>query len=313
MIREKLKAEFFHLHFNNGIPSSEIELINLSILLLDVELIVTSVFENKGKLAYLRQLEEAGKIKLHLLKTSDFGEIGPDDLISVLVHNKSKALISLSHANCFTGILLPVKDISAIAKQYNAWFHLDSTLMIGNYELDVSRLQVDFLSFDVSLINGPVGVGCLFVNENLVLSNDRFNQLRSTFKFSENKNSVLITGVKVAVQEALENLSEKGTRISELRDYFIAELEQRLRLKAIDNYMKKKGLWNQLSFFAPKEKFGKYLIEKLDLNGFIVSKNVYPLELDDFQNNHFINISLSTETTKEEIDSFRSFMQDIVK
>jgi cysteine desulfurase len=133
-ISERLKAESYHLYFTNGLPQSEIELINLSVLQLNVELIITTVFETTDKLNYLKYLEEAGKIELHILKTSEFGEIDLEDLKSILEANKSIALISLSHANRFTGVLLPVKDISNMAKQSNAFFHLDSTQMIGKYE-----------------------------------------------------------------------------------------------------------------------------------------------------------------------------------
>ncbi len=312
-INERLKAESCHLYFTNGLPQSEIELINLSVLQLDVELIITSLFERKEKLNYLKNLAEAGRINLHLLRTSDFGEIDLEDLKHILEANKSKALISLSHTNSFTGVLLPVKDISGLAKQNNAYFHLDSSLMIGKYELDLSRMDVDFLSLDVNLINGPVGIGCLFVNENIATSNNQFNLMRSTLKSTENRNIVLISAVGVALSNACENIREKQIKTSELRNYFIAELENKLQLKTVGNFLKKKGLFNQLAFFASKEKLGNYFIENLDLNGFIVSKNGYPIDLSDFRDNYFINISFSIGSIEEEIDSFVSFMKCIEK
>ncbi len=307
-ICERLKAESYHLYFTNGLIQSVLELINLSVLQLDVDLIITSLFENKEKLNYLKLIKEAGKIELHLLKTSDFGEIDIEDLKHVLEANKSKVLISLSHANSFTGGLLPVKDISNVAKQYKAYFHLDSTLMIGKYELDLSRVNVDFLSFDVNLINGPVGIGCLFINENLATSNVQFNQLRSSFKSAESRNIFLIVGANVALSKAFENLSEIQKKTQELRTNFISEIENKLQLKTIDLFLKKKGLFNQLAFFAPKKEFGKYLVEKLDLNGFVVSKKKYPVKVDVFAEHHFVNISLSAELSKQQIGQFVDFL-----
>jgi cysteine sulfinate desulfinase/cysteine desulfurase-like protein len=179
--------------------------------------------------------------------------------------------------------------------------------------IDLSRINVDFLSLDVNLINGPVGIGCLFINENMEISNIQFNQLRRTLKSTENKNIVLISGAGVALSNALKNMKEKQVRTIELKNYFIAELENKLRVKTIDNFLKKRALFNQLAFFVQKEEFGNYFIEKLDLNGFVVSKNGYLFELSDFQENYFINISLSTESTKDEIDSFLSFIKGILK
>ncbi len=310
IINEKLNANSFHLSFTNGTLQAAIELINLSVLLLDVKLVVTSVFEDEAKLKYIRQLKEAGKVELYLLKTSDFGEIDLEDLKNILAKSELKTLISLSHVNSFSGVLLPVKDIAALAKQHNALFYLDSSLMIGKYELDLSRIDIDFLSFDASLINGPVGVGSLFVNESLAVSNEQFGKLEFALQSIENKNVVLVLGFKHALLRALENINNWQEKVIELKSYFVAELETKHGLNTLDHFLKKKGLFNQLAFFAPKEKFGKYLIEKLDLNGFIVSKKYYPLKLNNFLEHHFVNISIPINSTKQEIDAFLNFVQN---
>ena len=280
---------------------------------LDIKLVISSVFENKAKLNYLRQLEKAGKIELHFLKTSDFGEIDLEDLKQILEESESKTLISFSHANRFTGVLLPVKDITAIAKQYNAFFHLDSILVIGKYEIDLSRIEVDFLSLEANQINGPVGVGCLFMNEKLAISDEQFSQMKRIFESIENRSVILISGLKITLISAFEQVKDVQKNISELKSYFISELENRLQLKTLDQYLKKKGLFNQSAFFVPKEKFGKYLIENLDLNGFVVSKEKYPFVLKDFPESHFINISLSVLSTKEEVDIFLNFMRNVAQ
>lgn len=312
-ISEKLNANSYHFFFTNGFSQSILDLFNFSILYLDVELIITSIFESKTKLEYLKQLKKRGKINLYFVETTEFGEIELGNLKQLLEENKRQTLVSFSHANSFTGVLLPVKDIASVAKQYNAYFHLDSSLMIGNYKIDLSRIEVDFFSFNANLINGPVGIAAMLVNEQLATDNERYFQLKSSFRSVENRNIALIFGFKTALLQAFVAIKEKQKVSHKLKDCFREELKNKLQLGTLDFFLKKKGLFNQLAFFASKEEFGNYLIENLDRNGFIVGNWEYPIEINKMPDSHFINLSFSINFTKKMINTFITFLQSLQK
>ena len=309
-ITEVMKAQSYDVFYNSGGSKAEIDIINWSVLFLGVEIVITSAFEDEAKLNYLRHLVDSGKIELYLLKTSEFGLIDLDDLKTVLEAKSSNALISLSHANRYTGVLLPVKDIASMAKNNHLYFHLNASLTIGKYAINLNKIEVDFLTFDTSLINGPISVGVLFVNKYLSVSNSLYRNMVEAMQSIENKSAVLVVGMKIALQNAFQNVNDRQNKISELKIYFVEQLHQKLGLKTVDTSLKKKGLFNQLAFFVSEEEFGKYIIEKLDLNGFLVANKKYPVKINGFVDSHYINISLSEQITQKQVDAFLRFMQN---
>ncbi len=301
-IAEVLKLSAHEIFFSNGNQNSDVEIINHAVLFLKVKNIFTSIFENKHKLEYLKGLQSVGRINLNYIETSEFGEINLDYLKDKLSQIESKSLISLSHANLYTGILLPVKDVLAFCRTNHVYFHLDVSLTIGRYQIDFEKLKPDFVNFDSSLLQGPVGVGIQIINNKIEIDLKGYQCIAKSFAMLENKNLAQIMGFIKAFSISLLHIEDNRLILIKLREYFIIKANSALKLKALDIGSKKLGLYNLIPLYMDKNIVGDYLIEKLDLNGIFVQNSGFPIDI--YPNQQFLHIAINKDITENDIDYF---------
>ena len=99
------------------------------------------------------------KIIVKTLPIDENGFFKLNDLESMLDDNTK--LVSLSHALYNTGSILPVQKIGEILK--NIPFFIDSAQTVGCIEVDVSKINCDFMSFNGSKwLCGPMGTGLFY-------------------------------------------------------------------------------------------------------------------------------------------------------
>lgn len=79
----------------------------------------------------------------------------------ILAENKVK-LVSLLHISNITGMKYPIEEATRIAKKYGALVLIDAAQSISQVELDVSKLDCDFLAFSIHKMYGPTGLGILY-------------------------------------------------------------------------------------------------------------------------------------------------------
>ena len=77
-------------------------------------------------------------------------------------------IVSVQLANNETGVLHSIPELVSIAHEHGAYFHCDAVQALGKVPLDVSALRVDSASFSAHKIHGPKGVGFLFVRDGSV-------------------------------------------------------------------------------------------------------------------------------------------------
>jgi len=301
-IADKLKLSAHEIFFSHGNQNSDIEIINQAVLFLKIEHIFTSIFENKQKLEYLKNLQSAGKISLSYIETSEFGEIKLKDLNDKLSQIGSKSILSLSHANLYTGILLPVKDVLTICRTNHVYFHLDISLTIGRYQIDFEKFKPDFVNFDSSLLQGPVGVGIQIINNKIDMELNGYQCITNSFGILENKNLAQILGLYKAFSISLIHIETNRLGIIKLREYFLKKANSLLKIKVLIEANKKPGLYNLIPLYIDKNIGGDYFIEKLDLNGIFVQNLKFPIEINS--DRQFINIALNEGITEEDIDYF---------
>ncbi|MBF0274855.1 MAG: cysteine desulfurase [Nitrospinae bacterium] len=126
--------------------------------------IITSKIEHPSVIETCKYLESIG-FSVTYLNVDSCGRVVPDELESAI--NNKTFLISLQHANNEIGTIQNLESIALIAHKYNLIFHVDAVQSIGKVPLNLRELNIDLLSASAHKINGPKGVGFLYINERL--------------------------------------------------------------------------------------------------------------------------------------------------
>src|SRR5436853_2482727 len=122
--------------------------------------IITCVTEHKAVIDTCKKLEKQSYRVTYLAVQKD-GRISLDDLRGALTDKT--ILISIMTANNEIGVIQPVAEIGAIAKEKGILFHTDAVQAVGKIPFNVNDLKVDMASISAHKMYGPKGVGALFV------------------------------------------------------------------------------------------------------------------------------------------------------
>src|SRR2546426_2973769 len=122
--------------------------------------IITCVTEHKAVIDTCKRLEKEGYRVTYLPVQKD-GRISLDDLRSAITDKT--ILITIMMANNEIGVLQPIGEIGAIAKEKGILFHTDAVQAVGKVPFNVNELKVDMASISAHKMYGPKGVGALYV------------------------------------------------------------------------------------------------------------------------------------------------------
>lgn len=128
--------------------------------------------------------------------------------------------LSVQWVNNETGVIQPVEDLSAIARQHGARIHIDAAQAIGKLETDLNRLAPDFLTLTAHKINGVRGVGVLYARDPQMITPLRFGGTQEQGLHPGTENLAGIAGFGAAAQERLRELPGAIEYMGRLRDVF---------------------------------------------------------------------------------------------
>ena len=122
--------------------------------------IITCVTEHKAVIDTCKKLEKLGARVTYLPVQKD-GRISLDDLRNAIT--EKTILITIMTANNEIGVLQPVAEIGALAKEKSILFHTDAVQAAGKVPFDVNEIKADLVSITAHKMYGPKGVGALYV------------------------------------------------------------------------------------------------------------------------------------------------------
>ena len=175
--------------------------------------VITSAIEHDAILEPCKRLEKEG-YRISFLPVDKYGFVNPEDLKKEI--SNDTCLITIMYANNEVGTIQSIKKMIQIAREKNIIFHTDAVQAVGKIPIDVKELGVDLLSISSHKINGPKGVGALYIRNGvtispLILGGGQENGLRSG---TENVASII--GFGMACELAKNNMNENTDHLKKL-------------------------------------------------------------------------------------------------
>ena len=158
-------------------------------------------------------VDENGVIKLDQLKAA----IRPDTI-----------LISVMFANNEIGTIQPIEEIGAIAKEHGILFHTDAVQAYCQVPIDVDKMHIDMLSISGHKINGPKGIGFLYIRKGVKIRSFIHGGAQERKRRAGTENVPGIVGLGKAVEMAVADMAERTAKEIELRDRMIDAIYKRI-------------------------------------------------------------------------------------
>lgn len=177
--------------------------------------IITVKTEHKAVLETLKYLETKG-IEVTYLEVDTDGLISFDELHQNI--RDTTLMIVIMYVNNETGVIQDIGKIGQIAQDNGICFFSDATQAIGKLEVDVKTLNVDMLCFSGHKINGPKGVGVLYIRDGIELTQQIHGGSQEHGLRAGTYNTPLIVGIGIAVQLASNELEINYTKSAKLRE-----------------------------------------------------------------------------------------------
>jgi cysteine desulfurase NifS len=227
--------------------------------------IITSAIEHPSVLNTCKWLESQG-FTVTYLPVDSMGLVDPKDLRKEI--NDTTCLVSIMMANNETGVIQPIKELAAIAHENNISFHTDAVQAVGKIPVNVEDLQVDMLTVSSHKLQGPKGVGALYLKKGMELEPIITGGHQERGLRAGTENVLGIIGFGRAAELAMDGLSDSD-RIKTLRDRLENGIKEIISVAKINGHLKFR-LPNTLNVTFPKMR-GESMVIALDEYGISVS------------------------------------------
>lgn len=273
--------------------------------------IITTKIEHHAILHTCEYLEKERGAKITYLDVDENGIVKLDELEKAIT--PETILISVMFANNEIGSIQPIKEIGAIAKEHGILFHTDAVQAFGQVPINVDELGIDMLSSSGHKLNGPKGIGFLYIRTGVKIRSFIHGGAQERKRRAGTENVPGIVGFGKAAEIAAANMEERIKYESELRDYLMDRVMAEIPYARI-NGRRENRLPNNANFsFQFIE--GESMLIMLDDKGICGSSGsactsgsldpshvLLAIGLPHEIAHGSLRLTLSEETTKEDID-----------
>lgn len=283
--------------------------------------IITCKIEHHAILHTCKHLEKQGFQITYL----DVDENGIIDLEQLKRSIKPETiLISIMYANNEIGTIEPIREIGKIARENNIFFHTDGVQAYGHVPINVDEDNIDLLSASGHKLNGPKGVGFLYIRKGIKMGAFIHGGGQERNRRAGTHNVPAIVGMGKAVEIAVENMEENIRKQTKVRDYFINRVMNEMKYVRVNGDINKRLPNNINICFRFIE--GESLLIMLDMKGICASSGsactsgsldpshvLLAIGLPHEIAHGSIRLTISSETTREDMDYVFDCLNEIVE
>lgn len=283
--------------------------------------IITTKIEHHAILHTCEYLEKRGA-EITYLGVDENGVVDLNELQAAI--RPDTILISVMFANNEIGTIQPIKEIGQIAKEHGILFHTDAVQAFGQVPIDVDEYNIDMLSSSGHKINGPKGIGFLYIRKGVKIRSFVHGGAQERKRRAGTENVPGIVGYGVAAKMAAETMAERTAKEVELRDYLINRITSEIPYCRLNGHPVKRLPNNCNISFQFIE--GESLLIMLDMEGIAASSGsactsgsldpshvLLAIGLPHEIAHGSLRLTLSAETTKEDIDTTVDAIKRIVE
>ena len=279
--------------------------------------IITTKIEHHAILHTAEYLEKRG-FEITYIGVDENGVVKVDELEKAI--RPDTILISVMFANNEIGTIQPIKEIGEIAKKHGVLFHTDAVQAYGQLPINVDELHIDMLSSSGHKLNGPKGIGFLYIRKGVKIRSFVHGGAQERKRRAGTENVPGIVGYGKAAEIAAKTMKERTAKEIELRDHLIDRVLAEVPYTRLNGHRTNR-LPNNANFsFQFVE--GESLLILLDNNGICGSSGsactsgsldpshvLLAIGLPHEIAHGSLRLTLSAETTMEDID----FVVDCIK
>ena len=282
--------------------------------------IITTKIEHHAILHTGEYLEGRG-FEVTYLDVDDKGLVRPEDVEAAI--RPDTILISVMFANNEIGTIEPIKEIGEIARRHNVLFHTDAVQAFGQVPINVDELGVDMLSASGHKLNGPKGIGFLYIRKGVKIRSFIHGGAQERKRRAGTENVPGIIGLGKAVERAVATMAERSAKEIGLRDHLISRVLEEIPYCRLNGDPADR-LPNNANFsFRFIE--GESLLIMLDMKGICASSGsactsgsldpshvLLAIGLPHEIAHGSLRLTLGEETTREDIDYVVDSLKEIV-
>lgn len=275
--------------------------------------LITTKIEHSSVYEIFRNYEKEG-YEVDYLDVSEYGEVDVEQLERLI--REDTILVSIIAVNSEIGIIQDLEKISKIIKNKNkeAYFHTDFVQGLGHTKVDFSKLEIDAITITSHKINGPKGIGAIYINKNVKIKEIMYGTNKENGIIKRTLPTELIFGFIKAIEMAYNNYEKEVKYIYELKKYFIEQLKEnidKIRINSLLELEKSTPTILNVSFGGVK---GEVLTSFLGMYEIYVSTGsacssrrgnsriIESLGVPNEQVEGAIRFSFSIDNTVEEVD-----------
>jgi cysteine desulfurase len=321
-VAASLHAHPSEIFFTSGGTESSNTAIFASIKELGCTRMISSPIEHHATLHTCQFIASKGDASLEFVKILPNGHVDLNDLELKLSSSSEKTLITLMHANNEIGNITNIKRVGELAQQYNAVFHADTVQTVGHFPVNLSEINIDFITGASHKFHGPKGVGLLYINANNKVNPFIHGGGQERNMRAGTENIYGIVGFAKALEIAMQNHEVDYAHIKSLKSYLKTSLEENINGVVFNGDPEGESLYTVLSVGFPRTEKSEMLLFNLDIRNICVSGGS-ACSSGANQGSHVINalqlpeqstvrFSFSKYNTREEVDAVIGALKELI-